>query len=234
MSAFVVELERLLEGRGGKKFVLVFKGIDRQREAAPTLLPAIVRLGERVRTRQQRKKKIPPAKKKPDTKPNHHPHHQPPPQPPPRQHPQHPLRTLHAGRNALDPPPPPTASTLGSRHGATLDALHRRLLGQPGPARRADAAGFPVAVRQAVGAVRAAGGGGPVRAAGVWQAAGEEQGTVAERRRAAPFSNNNKQVQPPCVTPPPPPNSPPPPLRLPRLSQPSETRHDALFQEQPF
>ena len=46
ISAFVVELQHLLEGRG--KFILVFEGIDRQREAAPTLLPAIARLGEIV------------------------------------------------------------------------------------------------------------------------------------------------------------------------------------------
>ena len=47
ISFFTVELQRLLEGR--EKFILVFDGIDRQRDAAPTLLPAIVRLGEMVR-----------------------------------------------------------------------------------------------------------------------------------------------------------------------------------------
>lgn len=46
ISAFVVQLQLLLEGRG--RFVLVFDGIDRQREALPTLLPAIARLGEIV------------------------------------------------------------------------------------------------------------------------------------------------------------------------------------------
>jgi len=46
ISAFVVNLQRLLEGAA--RFVLVFDGIDRQREAAPTLLPALVRLGEIV------------------------------------------------------------------------------------------------------------------------------------------------------------------------------------------
>ncbi|KAL9063459.1 MAG: hypothetical protein Q9161_009459 [Pseudevernia consocians] len=44
ISAFTVELQHLLQGKG--KFILVFDGIDRQREAAPTLLPAIARLGE--------------------------------------------------------------------------------------------------------------------------------------------------------------------------------------------
>lgn len=47
ISAFVVELQSLLEGRG--KFILAFDGIDGQREAATTLLPAIARLGEIVR-----------------------------------------------------------------------------------------------------------------------------------------------------------------------------------------
>ncbi|MCJ1224201.1 hypothetical protein MMC12_000845 [Toensbergia leucococca] len=44
ISAFVVHLRLLLEGR--RKFILVFDGIDRQREIFPTLLPAIARLGE--------------------------------------------------------------------------------------------------------------------------------------------------------------------------------------------
>lgn len=46
ISAFVVQLQYLLEGKG--RFTLVFDGIDRQREAPPTLLPAIARLGEIV------------------------------------------------------------------------------------------------------------------------------------------------------------------------------------------
>ena len=46
ISAFFVELQELLAGK--EKFILVFDGIDRQREAAPTLLPAIARLGETV------------------------------------------------------------------------------------------------------------------------------------------------------------------------------------------
>ncbi len=46
ISAFVVQLQYLLEGKG--RFILVFDGIDRQREAPPTLLPAIARLGEIV------------------------------------------------------------------------------------------------------------------------------------------------------------------------------------------
>ncbi|KAL8757994.1 MAG: hypothetical protein Q9184_004051 [Pyrenodesmia sp. 2 TL-2023] len=44
ISAFVVQLQRLLDGQ--KKFILVFDNIDRQREAAPTLLPALARLNE--------------------------------------------------------------------------------------------------------------------------------------------------------------------------------------------
>ena len=46
ISAFFVELQHLLGRRG--KFIVVFDGIDRQRDAAPTLLPAIGRLGELV------------------------------------------------------------------------------------------------------------------------------------------------------------------------------------------
>ena len=46
ISAFVVELQHVLQGRG--KHILVFDGVDHQREMAPTLLPAIARLGETV------------------------------------------------------------------------------------------------------------------------------------------------------------------------------------------
>jgi origin recognition complex subunit 5 len=47
ISALVVHLQRLLQGK--RKFILLFDGIDRQREAPQTLLPAIARLGEIVR-----------------------------------------------------------------------------------------------------------------------------------------------------------------------------------------
>ena len=46
ISAFVIELQHVLQGRG--KHILVFDGVDHQREVAPTLLPAIARLGETV------------------------------------------------------------------------------------------------------------------------------------------------------------------------------------------
>ena len=46
ISALVVHLQTMLEGRD--KFVLVFDGIDQQREAPPTLLPALARFGEVV------------------------------------------------------------------------------------------------------------------------------------------------------------------------------------------
>lgn len=46
ISAFVVQLQLLLEGKG--KTILVFDGIDRQQEPWPSLLPAIARLGEIV------------------------------------------------------------------------------------------------------------------------------------------------------------------------------------------
>ncbi|KAI9815708.1 MAG: hypothetical protein M1827_002104 [Pycnora praestabilis] len=44
ISVLVVQLQRLLQGTG--RFILVFDGIDRQREAPPTLLPALARMGE--------------------------------------------------------------------------------------------------------------------------------------------------------------------------------------------
>lgn len=55
LAQFVVELGRLLKSRAPGttvdmrwKFVLVFDGIDNQREAPPTLIPALARLGEIV------------------------------------------------------------------------------------------------------------------------------------------------------------------------------------------
>jgi origin recognition complex subunit 5 len=47
LAALSTQLQGLLEGRNGT-FVLVLDGIDRQREAPPTLIPAIARLGELV------------------------------------------------------------------------------------------------------------------------------------------------------------------------------------------
>lgn len=44
LSALSVNLQKLLEKRD--KFVLVLDGVDKQREAPPTLLPALARLGE--------------------------------------------------------------------------------------------------------------------------------------------------------------------------------------------
>ena len=46
LSALVVHLQRLLQKE--EKFVLVLDGVDKQREAPPTLLPALARLGEFV------------------------------------------------------------------------------------------------------------------------------------------------------------------------------------------
>ena len=54
ISALVSHLQRMLQD--DEKYTLVFDGIDQQREAPPTLLPALARLGEFVRdTTQQRK-----------------------------------------------------------------------------------------------------------------------------------------------------------------------------------
>ena len=49
VSVLVARLQKLLE-HNDRKFILVFDGIDKQREAPPTLLPAIARLGEIVRS----------------------------------------------------------------------------------------------------------------------------------------------------------------------------------------
>lgn len=46
ISALHVHLESNL--RAQEKFILVFDGIDKQRDASPTLLPALARLGECV------------------------------------------------------------------------------------------------------------------------------------------------------------------------------------------
>ncbi|KAK1085563.1 hypothetical protein LTR48_004425 [Friedmanniomyces endolithicus] len=46
LAALVVHLQKLLKMH--EKFVLVFDGVDKQRESAPTLLPALARLGEYV------------------------------------------------------------------------------------------------------------------------------------------------------------------------------------------
>lgn len=55
LAQFVVELGRILNDAepnaindGKKSFVLVFDGIDKQREPPPTLIPALARLGELV------------------------------------------------------------------------------------------------------------------------------------------------------------------------------------------
>jgi origin recognition complex subunit 5 len=50
LAQFVIELGRLLNDQVPvmRRFVLVFDGIDNQREPQPTLLPALARLGELV------------------------------------------------------------------------------------------------------------------------------------------------------------------------------------------
>jgi origin recognition complex subunit 5 len=47
LNSLVVNLQRMLE-EYQDKFVLVFDGIDGQREAPPTLIPALARFGEMV------------------------------------------------------------------------------------------------------------------------------------------------------------------------------------------
>jgi origin recognition complex subunit 5 len=60
LAQLAVEIDRLLDGNSHKpnsdgeddgtksKFVLVLDGIDKQRDAPPTLLPALARMGEIV------------------------------------------------------------------------------------------------------------------------------------------------------------------------------------------
>lgn len=47
LAQLAVLLGKLLEGSRGR-FVLVFDGVDKQRDAPPTLVPALARLGEVV------------------------------------------------------------------------------------------------------------------------------------------------------------------------------------------
>jgi len=47
INALVWNLQRLLKQKPGK-FVLVLEGVDKQRGAGPTLLPAIARLGDQA------------------------------------------------------------------------------------------------------------------------------------------------------------------------------------------
>jgi origin recognition complex subunit 5 len=56
ISALVSHLQRML--RDQEKYTLVFDGIDQQREAPPTLLPALARLGEFVGNANQRMKML--------------------------------------------------------------------------------------------------------------------------------------------------------------------------------
>lgn len=51
LSVLAVEIGKLLEGwtpaeDDKQRFVLVFDGIDKQKDAPPTLLPALARMGE--------------------------------------------------------------------------------------------------------------------------------------------------------------------------------------------
>lgn len=49
LNSLVINLQRMVEEHQDK-FVLVFDGIDGQREAPPTLIPALARFGEMVCT----------------------------------------------------------------------------------------------------------------------------------------------------------------------------------------
>jgi hypothetical protein len=119
LSQLVVEISRLLEGwttsgeehEGKKRFVLVFDGIDRQRDAPPTLFPALARLGEIV-SPPPHSCSIHTADENIDPPPHHNLHnHRPAPQFPPRpRRPTHLLPSLHQTRTPLHPRPHNTHS----------------------------------------------------------------------------------------------------------------------------
>jgi hypothetical protein len=138
LSQLVVEIGRLLEGwttseeeqEGKRRFVLVFDGIDRQRDAPPTLLPALARLGEIVSSPLSSLY----VSDSLDTPPHHNLHnHLPSPQFPahPRR-PTHLFSSLHQARTPLHPrphnthSPPPKRSSRNTRY---LVPLLQRSLG---------------------------------------------------------------------------------------------------------
>jgi len=130
LSQLVVEISRLLEGwttsgeehEGKKRFVLVFDGIDRQRDAPPTLLPALARLGEIV-SPLPHVCSVHATDENTDHPPHHNLHnHLPSPQFPPHpRRPTHLLPSLHQARtplyplphNSLSSPPKRTARNAG-------------------------------------------------------------------------------------------------------------------------
>ena len=141
LSAFVVLLQKIV--CSVEKFILVFDGIDRQRDASPTLLPAIARLGELVPppvliTRARLTFA--------DTEPECHPHRHcsSTTTPPPARHPPHTLSSLHKSRSATDyfsvstfslpsPVRSPTQGAQRRRFPMALVSLLRRSLGLSWP-----------------------------------------------------------------------------------------------------
>lgn len=142
LAQLVVELGRMLEGwtklndeeAGKQKLVIVFDGIDRQREAPPTLLPALARLGEIVRSTRNHSTSL--LITIPDTQPHNPLHsHRPSPQlsSPPRC-PTHPFPLLHQARAPTNPlfhhsqTPTPSRPKRNTRN---LVPLHIRSLRLP-------------------------------------------------------------------------------------------------------
>jgi hypothetical protein len=120
LSQLVVETGRLLEDwttseeehERKKRFVLVFDGIDRQRDAPPTLLPALARLGEIVRPPPHPLLSLHSSQKDTDTPPHHHLHnHFPSPQfSSHSRRPTHLFPSVHQARTPLHPHPHNTLS----------------------------------------------------------------------------------------------------------------------------
>ena len=123
ISAFVVLLQKTLPSVG--KFILVFDGIDRQRDASPTLLPAIARLGELVPLPVFCKRaRLTSADTKPECPINRHVSSTP--TPPSVRHPLYTFSSLYKGGSATDcfPIPPLTLPSHVRSH--TQRARRRR------------------------------------------------------------------------------------------------------------
>lgn len=196
ISAFLVQLQQLLDGKG--RFILVFDGIDRQREAAPTLLPAIARLGELVRLLVFISKHQ--ANKHPDPKSQHNPHNNHPlsSPPPPLPHPPHPLPTLHPRRDPLHPlPHPPLNLPLPIllhrrnrlpnqrlRLSLALDPLHSRSMGLPRPKLRPRPPQLPPRLHAPLATLHPTDPGQPLRRSRTLKTNGSEPQPLPERGSA--------------------------------------------------
>ena len=128
LSALAVNLGRMFEGR--EKFVLVLDGVDKQREAPPTLLAALGRLGEIVSTGNPLFQGCRREYRAPLTTPDPHPlpppHNNPPPHhaPPQTRGPPPPLPDLPALLSPNNHVPPPAKDLPHPALHRALSRLH--------------------------------------------------------------------------------------------------------------